>query len=98
MSGPAHEDAAPAPLIFRRPDGRLVWVCPGAPVPLLEELPTDYGALLQDVLSGALDPVGVSRPDARDALARAMQSTPPARREPAARRGRLAVIRGGGQR
>ncbi len=88
-------------MIFRRPDGRLVWVDPGASVPVIEELAPNYGRLLQDVLSGALHPVGCSRPDAQDALVRALRSpspTSPGCREPSAGPGRLAVVREGTRR
>lgn len=67
----------PAPMIFRRPDGRLVWVCPGAPVSVLEQLHPNYGRLLLEMTTGALEPVSLPAPEAMDQLARLAGSPPP---------------------
>ncbi len=67
----------PSPLIFRRPDGRLVWVCPGAPVPVVEEQVPNYGRLLGDLMAGRLEPVSLSGLAAVDQLARLVRSPSP---------------------
>lgn len=63
--------------ILRRRDGRHVWVDPGAPVPVLEELPPNYGRLLMGLMNGELEAVSHPSDEVRDQLAALSASPPP---------------------
>jgi hypothetical protein len=76
-------------MVFRRRStGRHVWVDPGAPVPVLEELHPNYGRLLLELMNGELESVTLPPGDAQDQLTRLASTPPPNPPKPARRSAR----------